>query len=91
MRWSILALACMVAAVFADDKKDKEKDIGTVIGIDLGTTYSWWVSAEPDMFWATPIFQLSHKNDVKKILCEFFSFLLLVILMTFYLNNKHLK
>ncbi|KAF9410231.1 hypothetical protein HW555_010625 [Spodoptera exigua] len=40
MRWSILALACVVVAVYADDKKDKEKDIGTVIGIDLGTTYS---------------------------------------------------
>ena len=42
MRWSILALACVVTAVVAEDKKDgKEKDIGTVIGIDLGTTYSW--------------------------------------------------
>lgn len=34
-------------AVFASAKGDKEKkdkeDIGTVIGIDLGTTYSWWV------------------------------------------------
>ena len=26
------------------DKKKKDKDsVGTVIGIDLGTTYSWWV------------------------------------------------
>lgn len=41
MRWSLLALAFVVAAVYADDKKEKEKDIGTVIGIDLGTTYSW--------------------------------------------------
>ena len=40
MRWCLLALACVVAAVYADDKK-KDKDIGTVIGIDLGTTYSW--------------------------------------------------
>lgn len=41
MRWCLLALACVVAAVYADEKKEKEKDIGTVIGIDLGTTYSW--------------------------------------------------
>lgn len=41
MRWSLLALVCAVAVVCADDKKEKDKDIGTVIGIDLGTTYSW--------------------------------------------------
>lgn len=41
MRWSLLALVLMVAAVSADDKKEKDKDLGTVIGIDLGTTYSW--------------------------------------------------
>lgn len=41
MRWSLLALACVLAAVCADEKKEKDKDIGTVIGIDLGTTYSW--------------------------------------------------
>ncbi|XP_046970813.1 endoplasmic reticulum chaperone BiP [Nymphalis io] len=40
MRWSLLALACVLAAVCADEKKEKDKDIGTVIGIDLGTTYS---------------------------------------------------
>lgn len=39
MRWSLLAV--LVVAVYADDKKEKEKEIGTVIGIDLGTTYSW--------------------------------------------------
>lgn len=26
-----------------DSSDDKSKDIGTVIGIDLGTTYSWCV------------------------------------------------
>lgn len=41
MRWSLLALVCVLSVVYADEKKDKEKDIGTVIGIDLGTTYSW--------------------------------------------------
>lgn len=40
MRWYLLALAC-VLAVCAEEKKEKDKDIGTVIGIDLGTTYSW--------------------------------------------------
>lgn len=41
-----LLLLCLVAAIAAskEDKKDKDKDdIGTVIGIDLGTTYSWYV------------------------------------------------
>lgn len=41
MRWCLLTLVCVLAAVCADEKKDKEKEIGTVIGIDLGTTYSW--------------------------------------------------
>ena len=37
-----LLLLGLVAAIAAskEEKKDKE-DIGTVIGIDLGTTYSW--------------------------------------------------
>ena len=35
-------LACVVAVVFAAEKKkdDKKEDYGTVVGIDLGTTYS---------------------------------------------------
>lgn len=41
MKLRVAVLLCLVAVVFADEKKDKEKDIGTVIGIDLGTTYSW--------------------------------------------------
>lgn len=41
MRWSLLALAFVAVAVYADEKKEKENEIGTVIGIDLGTTYSW--------------------------------------------------
>lgn len=35
-----LAVAAIVALSCAEDKKEKDKDIGTVIGIDLGTTYS---------------------------------------------------
>lgn len=30
----------VVATVFADDD-DKKDSVGTVVGIDLGTTYSW--------------------------------------------------
>lgn len=44
MRLYILGALCLMAAVavFAEEKKDKDKpDIGTVVGIDLGTTYSW--------------------------------------------------
>lgn len=33
----LFLLACATAK---DDKKEKE-EVGTVIGIDLGTTYSW--------------------------------------------------
>jgi hypothetical protein len=36
----LLTLALAALAV-AKDEKEKNKDIGTVIGIDLGTTYSW--------------------------------------------------
>ena len=37
-----IALACVVAVVFAAEKKkdEKKEDYGTVVGIDLGTTYS---------------------------------------------------
>ena len=37
--WAIVAVIAVSQA--AEDKKEKDKDIGTVIGIDLGTTYSW--------------------------------------------------
>lgn len=30
----------LVSCVFADDD-DKRENVGTVVGIDLGTTYSW--------------------------------------------------
>lgn len=38
----LLGITCLLALALAakDDKKEKE-DVGTVIGIDLGTTYSW--------------------------------------------------
>ena len=34
------AICLFLTVVAKDDKKEKE-DVGTVIGIDLGTTYSW--------------------------------------------------
>jgi hypothetical protein len=37
----VLAAAALVAVRASDDKGD----VGTVIGIDLGTTYSWFVSS----------------------------------------------
>lgn len=39
----VLGAFCLVALVAAakDDKKEKDKEVGTVVGIDLGTTYSW--------------------------------------------------
>ena len=42
----ILALACLLASLIAQvpaGVEDKE-DVGTVIGIDLGTTYSWYAN-----------------------------------------------
>jgi len=40
MRVSIFLVLALAALSWADDKKDKKDEMGTVIGIDLGTTYS---------------------------------------------------
>ena len=41
----VFALAAVAAGVFSGsasaDPTDKQAEMGTVIGIDLGTTYSW--------------------------------------------------
>jgi len=37
----LLAVVAFVGISLAEEKKEKDKDIGTVVGIDLGTTYSW--------------------------------------------------
>lgn len=37
----LAVVALCVSLTLAEDKKEKDKDIGTVVGIDLGTTYSW--------------------------------------------------
>lgn len=39
---ALLILGLLAVTTFGKEDKEKE-DIGTVIGIDLGTTYSWWV------------------------------------------------
>lgn len=36
--WFVMLV--VVGTVFADDD-DKRDNVGTVVGIDLGTTYSW--------------------------------------------------
>lgn len=33
--------ALLVFSYAKEDKKEKDKEVGTVVGIDLGTTYSW--------------------------------------------------
>ena len=38
-RLLVVALSLVLSVSLA--KEDGEKDLGTVIGIDLGTTYSW--------------------------------------------------
>lgn len=37
----LLAVVAVIGGSWAEEKKEKEKEMGTVIGIDLGTTYSW--------------------------------------------------
>lgn len=38
---AVVALLC-AATVFCEEEAEKKKEgVGTVIGIDLGTTYSW--------------------------------------------------
>ena len=41
MRVIAVATVFLVGAILAEDKKEGSEDLGTVIGIDLGTTYSW--------------------------------------------------
>ena len=41
MRLAIL-VALSTPIVLGKDEPEKDKEVGTVIGIDLGTTYSWY-------------------------------------------------
>jgi len=44
MRLTIALFVTAIAVLGVSSSEDKDKkDIGTVIGIDLGTTYSWYV------------------------------------------------
>lgn len=36
-----LGVICLLASVLAKEDKKEKDEVGTVIGIDLGTTYSW--------------------------------------------------
>ena len=43
MKLFLAGVVCLLVAnvLASKDEKDKAKEVGTVIGIDLGTTYSW--------------------------------------------------
>ena len=42
MMLSLFPLILLIASpAFADEEEKKDESLGTVIGIDLGTTYSW--------------------------------------------------
>lgn len=43
MKLLLAGVMCLLVAnaLASKDEKDKAKEVGTVIGIDLGTTYSW--------------------------------------------------
>lgn len=41
MRHIVFLVLVAVIGSIADEKKEKNQELGTVIGIDLGTTYSW--------------------------------------------------
>ena len=43
MKFFVVALATLCVAFAEEGEEKKEKEVGTVIGIDLGTTYSWLV------------------------------------------------
>lgn len=39
----VVAAQVLTGVVTAQDSDEEQVDVGTVIGIDLGTTYSWLV------------------------------------------------
>jgi len=41
LRSEFILLALALVATVTAKESEKNKDLGTVIGIDLGTTYSW--------------------------------------------------
>lgn len=41
MKFTVVAAALLLLCVVRAEEEDKKEDVGTVVGIDLGTTYSW--------------------------------------------------
>lgn len=41
VKMRVLCLFLLVAGSVFADEEDKKESVGTVVGIDLGTTYSW--------------------------------------------------
>ena len=38
-----LLLLLVILSAYAEKKDDQKENYGTVIGIDIGTTYSWYI------------------------------------------------
>lgn len=43
MKLSLVAAVLLLLGAARAEEEDKKEDVGTVVGIDLGTTYSWYV------------------------------------------------
>lgn len=41
MKLSLVAAVLLLLGAARPEEEDKKEDVGTVVGIDLGTTYSW--------------------------------------------------
>lgn len=41
MKFTVVAAALLLLCAVRAEEEDKKEDVGTVVGIDLGTTYSW--------------------------------------------------
>lgn len=41
MKLSLVAAVLLLLCAARAEEEDKKEDVGTVVGIDLGTTYSW--------------------------------------------------
>ena len=42
--FGLVAICVGLVSVTTSDEEDKKESVGTVIGIDLGTTYSWYIN-----------------------------------------------
>lgn len=41
MKLPLVAAVLLLLSAARAEEEDKKEDVGTVVGIDLGTTYSW--------------------------------------------------